>query len=151
MIPSLSNTISKSLILLAGGLALSYVDWRFAGLIGFIFAFTAFDVIGYPAFKSTDVVRYRLLQLAFQIVLLLLVLSHSGWLTVIACLICWIMLVCDLLYYVIVDAALTPFSWFKISPVVWIYTGLLKRESAPVPAVIASAVLGLTISLWLVF
>src|SRR5213075_2069157 len=118
-------------------------DSPLLNLMGFVLLDTSFDVLG---FKYTNLNRgsasYRIIQKMFQFSVLALVFVHVGAAAVVACAVASYLLVSDVLYYFALSLKLTPFSWYKPSPVVFLFTVVLKRPSAPVWAVLLSAVVG---------
>jgi len=134
-------------LLLLVGVGLMFVREHWAHFTGFILLFSVFDVYGYKKvgkFVNGDeegIAEYRIIQLMFQVLFIYYLVLSDGWLTAACAVFAWWLLACDLLYYFILNEKLTPFTWFKTSPVVFIHNVLLK-EPAPVGAVLVSAIVG---------
>lgn len=111
--------------------------------IGAILLFTAFDVVGFKYItNNSGGILYRIAQFAFQIILCYIIHMLVGWYVVIAFLVAWYLLLCDVLYYWVVGYELSPFSWFKTSPVVFYYMYIENKPNAPAIAVKISSYVG---------
>ena len=112
--------------------------------------FTAFDVQLYaPTAQASAESAYRLGQGLLLIVLSLLVYAQAGTTVMFAALIFWILLGTDYLYIWAKKEALRAFSYFDLSPVVFFFKYVLKKEAAPIWACNLSAIVGTLISAYL--
>ena len=143
------------IVLIIGGLLLLRPE-HWLHLFAFVLLYTAFDVFGYRdvlGFNNADRRRgpepYRIVQGTFKVVLLYAIWLTDGWLTVAASLLAWWSLACDVLYYWCVKVPLDDFTWFRASPVVFVYNVVLNKP-APKSAVAISALVGSTVGLVLV-
>ena len=114
--------------------------------------FTAFDVQLYaPSALANAESAYRLGQGLLLIVLTLFVYNQSGIEVTLAALAFWILLGCDYLYIWTKREALRAFYYFDISPVVFFFKYVLRKEAAPIWACNLSVLLGAAISVYLLF
>lgn len=150
----------------------------FAGLVGFVFGaapvavylamivlFTAFDIFGFRfiAGKNREVVTndtqgfidrslpaYRILQVAFQILISVVAWQRFGWTVPVAFLVSWELLTCDVLFYYAIGIKLNDFSWWDWSPVVFFEKQIEKKTAAPAWLVLVSGIVGLLMGLSIV-
>ncbi len=126
---------------------------NYIALIGVVLLFTTFDIFGYREFgihvpypnldDTYRLVIFRMLQAFYGISLLVFLYTAFGLKEVIAALVLWFALVCDVLYYFIDGDKLVPFDYFYKAPtIVAFYKYILKKNAAPVWAVLTSAVIG---------
>lgn len=128
-------------------------------LIGFSLIFTSFDIFGYRENRIKDqypqvqevyhLAVYRILQNIFMIFGLITLYMRFGIYSPLGFLIILFFLGTDVLYYLVDNDKLAPFNWFTISPVVFFYTKILNKPSAPVIAVVISAIFGFALGLFL--
>lgn len=114
---------------------------RYLALIGWIFAFTVFDILG---FEYTDVRRgsfdYRIIQSMFHIAISYILYLKFDWKMVVSANLMWWFWVCDILFYFPMRYVFTPISWSLWSPVSFV-TNVMFGIPAPTWAMFAGAVL----------
>ena len=146
--------LSRPGVLFLVGVGLMVSPYHWAHFVGFILIFQSYDVWGYrdvgkftPENKR-GLEEYRVMQFAFQVLFMRLIYAIDGGPTTLACLIAWLLLACDVIYYFSVNARLEPFTWFLASPVNFIFN-VIFRQPTPVWAVILSAIIGVAAGLFL--
>ena len=145
----------KSVVLSAILIVLMFITHISAfGFLFFIVTFTWFDVIGFnltasDAAISVPRIGYRVIQNAFMICLLLILLVTCGWVTVVASLVGWWFCVCDRLYYLLQNDVLTntEYTWLEG----WSIFAVLKQfgVKAMLPEFNTATILGILIGLTL--